>query len=477
MKIQIRNFVVLFILCNVSGNINAQVKIWTLKECIDTAWQKNISLRQNQLSNDVSKINFEQSKANQYPNLNLNDGHNFNYGYSLDPYTFHYANQNYSTNNLSLTSSVTLFNGYLLINTVKQNKLIYEAGTQDVEKTKNDIMLNVLASYMQVLMDHEAIDVAQAQLDATNTQVEQTKKFVEFGKVAELNLLQIQSQLASDKVAKVNADNQLQLDKITLLQLMVIPATNDFDIERQELKDLFPEIPISTQEIDKISENFLPQIKSVQLKTNAAMFSLKMAKSAWLPKLTMAGSINTAYSSLKINGAVYTSYQQSTIGYLNNNPADPVIGMVPVTIINNQKDPLSDQLKNNFSQVIGFNLSVPIFNNLQVKKNVAIAKINIMNAQLNEQQTKNDLRKSIEIAYTNQVSAGKKWLATEEQMTLEKRTYSDMEKKFTLGALDATSFLIEKNNYNRVSMSLIQAKYDYVLKTKMVDFYLGKLLL
>ena len=477
MKTQIRNLVVLSILCNISVSTNAQVKVWTLKECIDTAWQKNISLRQNQLNNDVSKINFEQSQANQYPNLNLNDVHSLNYGYSLDPYTFHYANQNYSTNNLSLTSSVTLFNGYLLSNTVRQNKLTYEAGVQDVEKTKNDILLNIIAAYMQILMDHEAIDIAQAQVDATNTQVEQTKKLVEFGKIVELNLFQIQSQLASDKLAKVNAENQLQLDKLTILQLMMIPVTSDFDVEQQELKDLFPEVPLSTEEIDKISEGFLPQIKSAQLKTNAAMFSLKMAKSGWLPKLTMSGSLNTAYSSLKINGSEYTSFQQSTIGYLNNNPADPVIGMVPVTIINNQKTPFSDQLKNNFSQAIGFNLSVPIFNNFQVKKSVAIARINIMNAQLNEQQTKNDLRKSIETVYTNQVSAGKKLVAIEEQMAFEKRTYSDMEKKYSVGALDATSFLIEKNNYNRVSISLIQAKYDYVLKTKMVDFYLGKPLL
>ncbi len=477
MENQLKNFIAAFILYLISPGVYAQVKVWTLKECLNQAIEKNVLLNQDKLGNEISKINFEQSKANQYPNLNLNDGHNLNFGYSLDPYTYQYTNRNFSTNNLSLNSSVTLFNGYLLVNTVKQNKLIYDAGTLDVEKAKNDIVLNVLAGYMQLLMDYEAINAAQAQVEATSTQVEQTKKFVDFGKSAELNLLQIQSQLASDKLTKVNAESQLQLDKITLLQLMNTPVSNDFDIERQELKDLFPEIPISTEEIDKISEGFLPQIKSTQLKTNAAEFSLKMAKSAWFPKLTMTGAVRTGYSSLKNNITEYTTYQQSTIGYLNNNPADPVIGMVPFTIINNQKDAVSDQLKNNFNQVIGFSLTVPIFNNFQAKNNVAIAKINLENARLNEQQTKNDLRKSIETAYANQVSAGKKWTAIEEQMTLEKRTYSDMEKKFTFGALDATTFLIEKNNYNRVTMALIQAKYDYVLKTKMVNFYLGKPLL
>jgi len=474
MKSIIRNYSLVFILYHLSGSLSAQVKTWTLKACIDTAFSRNISLNQSHLNNQINKINLAQSKANELPNLNLSDGQNFNYGYSLDPYTYQYTNQNFASNNVSLNSSVTLFNGYLLINTVKQNKLIYEAGTLDAEKIKNDIMLNVIAGYMQVMMDHDAIDAAQAQVEATNIQVEQTKKFVEFGKVAELNLLQVQSQLASDKLVKVNAENQLQLDKLTLLQLMEMPAANDFDIERQELKDVFTELPVSTDEIDKISESFLPQIKSASLKTNAALFSLKMAENSWLPKLTMTGSVRTGYSSSRSTITEYTSYQQSTVGYLNNDPGQPVIGMVPYTNINKQNDPFSDQVKNNFSQIIGFSLSVPIFNNYQVKNNTAIAKINVMNAQLNEQQTKNDLRKSIETVYTNQVSAGKKLIATEEQMALEKRTYSDMEKKYTFGAIDITSFLIEKNNYNRVSMALIQSKYDYILKLEMVNFYLGK---
>jgi len=419
-----------------SLTLNAQ-QIWTLKACIDTAFNKNISLNQEQLSSQINKINLTQSKAGLLPNLNINDVHNLNYGNSFDPYTYQYTNKDYTNNNLSINSSVTLFNGFFLLNTVRQNKLLYEAGILDVEKIKNDIMLNVLAGYMQVLMDYEAIDVAQAQVEETSIQVGETQKFVEFGKVAELSLLQIQSQLAADKLLKVDAENQLQLDKLTLLQLMETPVRSDFDIERQKLSELFPEIPLSAEEIDKISLSFLPQIKSASLKTDASVFSLRMAESGWLPKLLLGGALKTGYSSLRT-------------------------------------DAVSDQFKNNFSQVVTFTLSVPIFNNLQVKSGVAIAKINVLGAQLNEQQTKNDLRKNIEIVYTNQVSAGKKLSAIEEQMDLETRTYTDMKKKYTYGAIDATDFLIEKNNYNKAAMSLIQAKYDYVLKVKMVDFYLGK---
>jgi outer membrane protein len=417
-------------------SVDAQ-NVWTLQACIDTAFKKNISLNQEQLVSQIDKINLRQSKAGLLPNLNIADAQSLNSGYSPDPYTYQYTNRNITINNLALNSSVTLFNGYLLVNTVRQNKLLYESSMLDVEKLKNDIMLNVLAGYMQVLMDYEAIDVANAQVEETKVQTEQTQKFVEFGKVAELNLFQIQSQLAADKLTKVNAENQMQLDKVTLLQLMETPIRSDFDIERTELKKLFPEIPLSTEDIDKISESILPQIKSYSMKTSASIFSLKMAESGWIPKLMMSGSLKTGYSSLN-------------------------------------SDPISDQLKFNSSQFLGLTLSIPIFNNLLVKSNVDIAKINVLNARDNELQIRNDLRKNIETVYTNQVSAGKKLIATEEQMSLEKKTYNDMGKKYSVGAIDATDFLIEKNNYNKVSMSLIQAKYDYVLKTKMVDFYLGK---
>jgi outer membrane protein len=417
-------------------SVNAQEK-WSLQACFDTAFAKNISLRQGGLNSQVNNIKLAQSKAELLPNLNLTDAHSLNYGNTYEASRNQYVNSNLSINNLSLNSSVTLFNGFYLLNSVRQARLIYDASELDVEKNKNDIMLNVLAAFMQVLMDYEAIDEAQSQMDATSIQVEQTKKFVEFGKVAELSLLQIQSQLAAEKLVKVNAENQLQLDKVTLLQIMNVPVRKDFDIERQELKELFPEIPMSPEEIEKISQGFLPEIKSAALKANASLYNLKMSKSEWLPSLQLHGSLSTLYSSINHNA-------------------------VP------------DQFTNYFGQTLGLTLSVPIFNNLHAKSDVDIARINLLNAQLNEEQTKIDLRKNIEVAYTNMVSAGKNLTVTEEQMELEKRTYTDMEMKYSVGAVNATDFLVEKNNYNKVSMLLIQARYDYVLKSKIIDFYLDK---
>ena len=432
---------------------------------MDTALYRNISINKGILNSNINAINLHQSKSAIIPNLNFGDNQAYNSGFSLDPYTNQYTTQNINTNTANLSSTVTLFNGYLLINTIKQYQLLYNAGEYDILKARNDIVLGVLAGYMQILMDYEAIDAAQAQILSTQTQVAETQKFVTFGKVAPLNLLQIESQLAADKLLKVTAENQLRLDKLSLLQLMEIPVREDFNVQLQQFLTINPADPLQTSEITAVAIAFLPEIQSAALRKEAAMYSLKMARSGYYPKLTFNAALKTGYSSNRTNSMYDTSYLLSTIGYVKGDQTQPVTAMLPMVYNNRQVADLSDQLKNNFSQSLGLTLSVPIFNNRSVKSAVDIASANIQSARLNEQQVRNDVRKSIETVYTNQIAAGKKLTAIEEQMDMETRTYSDMKKKYGFGASSITDFLIEVNNFNKVFMQLIQAKYDYILKT------------
>lgn len=465
--------IIVIAFCIGSVSANAQ-RMWTLKECLDTALVKNISINQGYLSSEISRINLIQARAAELPNLYLNDSHSLNAGFSLDPYTNQYTTQNISSNNLSLNSSVNLFNGHVLLYTIRQNKLLYEAGLLDIDKLKVDVTLNILAAYMQVLMDYAAIDIAREQVISSDTLVGQTKKFLQFGKVAELSLLQIQSQLASDKLLEITAENQLQLDKLTLLQLMETPVDSSFEIKKQETEDSVLIIPPSSAQINDISLGFMPQIKSAAIKINASKASIKVAQCLGIPSLILSGGLKTGYSSIRSNYNTDTSFQLRTIGYVKGDLSQPVTGNVPIYNSNKQIQSLSEQLKNNFGEFISLTLSVPIFNRYVARNSIAIAKVNVRVAQWNEQQTKNDLRKSVETVYTNQIAAGKKMLAVKEQLDLERRTYADMGKKYSFGAVDATSFLIEKNNFDKAAMSFIQAKYDYALKTKMVDFYLNK---
>jgi outer membrane protein len=458
-----------------SSNLVAQTKVWTLKACIQEALQKNIALNQGKLSNDVNKVTWEQSKYNLYPNLNLTDAQNFSFGRSLDPVSYQYTNQNIATNIPALTSSVTLFSGMHNVNQIKENKLNYEAGNLDLEKQQNDLALSVLGANMQVLLDEEAVNIAREQMALTAAQVDRTEKYVIAGKYPELSLFQIRSQLATDKSAEVDAENILQLAKVTLMQLMEVPLTTDFEIEKPALEAILTEAAVlSSEDVYKSALQLQPQIKGALLHTQAAGYDLKLSESALLPTLSLAGTLRSNYSSLRSQVSDQLIYQRETIGFLQSNPSQQVVGEVPVSQITTSGYPVWNQFSDNFGQVLGFSLTVPLFNNFQVKSAIAKSKIAIENAKLNEESVKVQLRKTIEQAYTDQSGATKKLVAADEQEKSEGRTFEDMQKKFAAGMASTTDFLVEKNNYNKAMLAKASSKYDYIYKTKVVDFYLGK---
>jgi len=472
-KNAIVNLSVIFILCLISKSINAQIKVWTLKSCLDTAIEKNVLLNQTKLSSEINRINLEQSKANRYPNLNLSDNQNFSFGRAVDPVLYQYLDQNISSNNISLTSSITVFNGLQNYNAVIQNQYYYDAGNLDIEKAKNDLSLEVVAAYLQILDAYDAVDIASAQIETSNSQVERAQKYVDAGKFAIGSLYQMQSQLSADKYSEVNANNQLALSKVALMQLMEMSVTADFEIEKPELAE--PELNniYSSNDIYKVAEQNQPQVKGAGIKINGAYTALKVAKGGVYPKLSLTGSLKTAYSDASRLISYQTIFQQQTIGYLQSNPSDFVIGNVPSTVTQKNNYPVGKQFQNNFNQFIGLSLSVPIFNNYIVKNNIDRSEINLKSIQLDERNIKNQLRKSIEQAYTDELGGAKQYLAAKDQEKSEEKTYADIKTKFENGAVSATDFIIEQNNFSKVKQALRQAKYKYIFKIKVIDFYLG----
>ncbi len=454
-------------------SLSAQQKVWSLNDCISQALRENISLNQNITNSGINQINYDQAKANLLPNLNLNDQHSLNFGKSTNQVTNQYSNQNSSTNNLTLNSNVTLYNGLKNINLIKENKLNYEAGNLDIEKLKNDLMLNVIAAYMQVLFQYEAINIAQAQIEATLEHLNYTDKYVKAGSLPESNSYQMRAQLATDKAAKVDAENQLQLAKVILMQLMELPVSPGFEIERPDMKELSPDISMATGEIYHIAESFLPEIKSAAIKTRSAETGLKVSRSGLLPKLTLSGNLGTYYSSAYSLNSYQTISNIEHIGYLANNPSEIVDGPVSTTITNSSNYPFFRQINDNFSQGISLNLSVPIFNNFLNKNEIKKSEIAIQVANLNEKLVKNQLRKNIEIAYTDQLAASKNYIATKEQLASEELSYRNVTVKFKAGIINTTDFFVEKTIYNKALLAHLQAKYQYLFKTKIVNFYLG----
>lgn len=458
------------VLLTIFACANGQKKAWTLEQCIDTGIQRNITLKQGEVNTDINAINLAQAKDNRYPSLDITDVPGFNFGKTADA-TGGYIPLNTSSNSFALTGSITLYSGMQYQNTIRQNNYIYQAGIEGVEVTKNNLSLNILTGYMQVLADYEGVEIAESQIKTDETQVEQTRIYVMAGKYPELNLLQIQSQLATDKLAKVNAENQLILAKVNLMQQMNIPIDYTFEVARPvNVDSLLTLTVLTTDYIYNTAAGFLPQIKNAELTTRATQSGLKIAQALYYPKLTMSGNIKSSANSL----AYTENYELANIGYVEGNPGEQVVGLGEQPGYTNNSTNLWNQFNDNFNQFIGLNLTIPLFTNFTAKHSVSIAKLNLQNAQLNEESVRITLRQAIEQAYTNLLAVAEQYKASKEALQSEARTFSDMENKYKVGLENATDYLIEESNYTKAQQNMTQAKYNYLLQVKLVDFYLGK---
>jgi outer membrane protein len=442
MKRTIWLFIILFF---AAGTTGAQNKPWTFQQCLDTALQRNISVNQSRMSNELNKVSLEQSKANRIPSLSASANEALNVGKNVDPTTNTFVTEGYHSTNLGISSSYNLFNGLQNANTIRQNRLNVQAGESDIEKAKNDVILNITTGYLQVLFTKEILAAAKSQEEATTSQVDRTEKMVNAGKSPESDLLQIKSQLATDNLAVITAQNQFDLAKVTLMQLMDIPIADNFEVAIPVMAESAALVFPSNAEIYQKSLTILPQINSASLRTSASEMALKVSQGAHWPRINLGANMNTNYASSRKKGNVNPE------GY-----------------------PFFEQVWDNIGQSFSMGISIPIYSNRQIKSNIDRAKINLITTRLNEQNVKNVLRKSIEQTYTDMRASVKKYEATKQQVAAVESVYKNAEKKYTVGVMSATDFLIQKNNFTQSQSNLIQAKYDYIFKQKILDFYQGK---
>ncbi len=439
-----RKPLLLSILLLISGITAAQTRLWTFRQCLDTALVRNITINQTRYSNELDKVQLAQTKSARIPSLNASAGEALNLGKNVDPTTNTFVTEAYHSTNMGIASSLTLFNGLQTTNTIRQQRLNVEAGEYETGKVKNDITLNITTGYLQVLFAKEILASAKIQEEATAAQEERTEKWVNAGKVPENDLLQIRSQLASDRLAVINAENQLDLSKVTLMQLMEIPVTAGFDVVTPELELLVVEVPLSNEQIFEKSLTVQPQITGAMLRSSASDMALRVSEGARWPRVTFGANLNTNFASGRKKSAV-----------------------------NPEMYPFFEQIWDNIGQSFTMGLTIPVHSNRQIKSNIERAKINLATTRLNEMNVRNTLRKNVEQTWADVRAAQKKYDAVRQQVIAMEASYRNAETKYEVGVMHATDFLIQKNNYEQAKSSLIQAKYDYIFKQKILGFYQG----
>lgn len=439
MKKYILSFFV-FTLC--FGTASAQ-KEWSLRECCDYAISHNISIKQQQNLCRQQEIQLSTARNSRLPDVNGSLGQNFSFGRGLTADNT-YSNTNTSNTSAQLSASLPLFTGFEIPNQIKLSKLNLEATTADLEKAKNDIRMEVAKAYVQILYDMEIAEVAHRQISIDSAQVARLEAFLKNGKASGAELSQQKASLANSRLVATQSDNKLNLSILSLSQLLELPSPEGFAIVRpsqEELDNLVSLDRLATP--DQIYAEALgikPEILSQQLKLKGAANSIKIAQAGYYPTLSLSGGLGTNY---------YT-----TSGF--------------------KSDGFGDQLKNNFSQYIGLNLNIPIFNRFQTRNKIRNARIEMETQQLKLDNTKKTLYKEIQQVYYNTLNAQSKEQSSAEAVQSTKDAFLLMQAKYENGKANITEFNESKNGYLKSESDLIQARYENLYQHALLDFYRGK---
>ncbi len=461
-----------FAFLGISGSGQAQ-KIWTLEDCINYALENNLDINKQLLTVESNKDGLLQTKLNMLPNLNANGTNIWNYGQTLDQYTNTFATTTVRSNNFYISSDVTLFSGLQKLNTYKESKINLMASQYDLDVIKNNISLSVAGYYLDILFNLELTDVAKEQLRITTTQVERMQKMVDAGSSAKGDLLNIQAQKATEQLNAVDAENRLYISSLSLQQLIDIPVSRDFRVEKPLLKEVqAPKEKITAEVIFEHALKTRPEIKSAELRVESAIKRLGIARGYVQPTLSLSGSWGTGYSGVaeEIDPNIPPSYKFDSVGFTIPSKETVVIGQVNNTF---RTKSFADQLKDNSNQTVGFYLSIPIFNGWSGRTAISQAKIQKSQADLDLGIKTRDLRKLIEQAFADAVSALQKYSASKDKVNAQEEAFKYAQQKFDVGVLTSFDYNNTKKDLTLAQSQLLQAKYDFIFKTTILDFYMG----
>lgn len=436
MKKQYITFVTIAVLS--AGPAMAQ-KQWNLKQCIEYAIEHNLTIKQQEAAKNESAVDLNTAKWSRLPDLNGSASHSFNFGRSLQMDNT-YQQLNTQNTGLNLSTSIPLFTGMQIPNQIALSKLNLKAAVEDLNKAKEDISIQVTSAYLQVLFNEELAKVAHEQVALSEEMLKQKTAFFKVGKASEAELYEAKSRAAQDQLSAVQADNEYRLALLDLSQLLELPTPEGFGIVSPSI-DEDKDFSILTSPADIYSEALLikPSIKAAQYRVEGAQKSIRIAQSGYYPQLSLGAGIATSYYNVS--------------GRENGN--------------------FGSQLRDNFSQYIGLSLNIPIFNRFSTRNQVRKARIQQTTLNWQLEDAKKALYKEIQQAYYNAVNAESKFESSRTADEAAKASFNLMKEKYANGKATSTEFNEARTNWLKAVSDRIQAKYDYLFRTKILDFYKG----
>lgn len=456
------------------SRVNAQQGqgTWSLKRCLEYAIETNITLQQSKLVQENNQIALKQVQASRYPSLNANAGYSLRFGRSVNPFTNDFETRDISSINYGAFASVDVFNGFRINNTIKRNALNLEASRLDYEAAVNDLGLNIASAYLSILLSRELLEASRIQLSTVQEQRDRTQKLVNAGTLPQRNLLELESQVATEEANFVTRQNQLNLSMLRLQQLLNLEPSATFQIEVPELIDPGTTIDVALPEnIYRYAESTLPEIRSAQIQVQSADLAIQVAKSDRYPSLSFSGQLGSGYASGLNRTVGFTATTDVVPATINGQAVNLEFpGTRPVF----EKYGFGSQLNDNFSYGLGASLQIPIYNKRQVQSSIEQSINSRKNASLQEALAKQTLRQTIEQAYLDVQASSSEWQQVNRQIESLLLTFENTQKQYDLGLVNSVDYLLARNNLDVARQNRIRIKYDYIFKSKILDFYQGK---
>lgn len=444
-----------------------------LKDCIETAIKNSLEVNRAEWQSEINRVNWKQSRANQLPFVNTGISHGINQGRSIDPFTNSYVNQEISFANYSINSNVVLWNGGNYRNSTQRDALAFEAAKMDLQQAKDNITINVILTYLQILNNEEQLNLAKQQTIVTRQQVERLDVLNKQGAIAPATLYDLRGQLATDELNEINAKNALENSKLALAQLMNVDYSASMKVEKLSAMNdpaLYSDQP---EIIYDLASQQQAIVKAAELRKQVALKELSAAKGSRLPSVVMNAGLGTNYSSAASTLNLINTTDVTTNDYVMiSGTKVPVIS--PQNNYSSQRISYFDQWKNNFNSGVSVGLRIPLLNGAQARSRINLAKIRQDQAEFESKTIKTQLKQNIQQSYLNMNTAYERYLKLQQQVKDFTESFKAAEVRFLAGVGTSVDYIIAKNNLERARGNLVAAKYDYLLRTKVLDFYQQK---
>lgn len=448
---------------------------WTLEKCINYARDNNISVKQADANIKTALISEKQARASRLPNVSANTGFSEQFGYTIDPTTNSFSNQAIGANSLSLNAGVTLFSGGQIYHSIKKAGLDAKAAAADAEQTVNSLGLQIASAYLNILLFEEQAGSALQRVEQSKKQLEVTLKLIDAGSQPQAERYTIEAQIAREEQTSIVARNNVDLAYLSLKQLLQLEPDFDLRIERPTVlipSDVNPDI-VALTPVYNTALSTQPSITAADFRIKSAEADEAIARAAYYPTVTLGANLSSYYST-QSKEAVFTgnilpgATQIVNVGGTN----------VPVTFYRDEfylnQVPYLTQIDRNFGQGIDVRVQIPIYQNGRVRLSVERARLGIITSQLQNNQTRQQLKNDIQTAIANARSARLQLAAAQKSIDANRIAYSNTEKRHNLGAANTLELTTAKTNLAIAENDLIVAKYDYLFRLKILDFYQGK---